>query len=281
MSSLTPLDLRYDAQSRAVWTTVLAQLARSWTLLGSWRSPADITRFQRTAIPALIAGERTIATLTTTYLERLYRDIAGESSRVALDMSQVTGTALRGVDPSTVYARPFNEVWTALSNGESLDVALQRGENRLSATAKTDLQLARTHTARAVTDQQPGVEYTIREPVGEKTCALCLIASTQRYRKKNLLPIHPGCDCLVKTVKSGYDPGLIIDSARLEAIHAAIEAAGMQSSRSGDVRGRRANGSTIRGYQDLIIAHEHGEIGPVLGIRGQKFTGPRDIRIPS
>lgn len=271
MSSLTPLDLRYDAQSRAVWTTVLAQLARSWTLLGSWRSPADIARFQRSAIPALIAGERTIATLTTTYLERLYRDIAGESSRVSLDMSQVTGTALRGVDPSVVYARPFNEVWTALSDGEPLDVALQRGENRLSVMAKTDLQLARTHTARAVTDQQPGVEYTIREPVGEKTCALCLIASTQRYRKKNLLPIHPGCDCLVKTVKSSYMPGQVIDEARLEAVHAAVEAAGLRSDRGG----------RITDYRKLIIQHTHGEIGPVLGIKGQKFTGPTDLTNPS
>lgn len=269
-SQLTPLDLRYHAQSSAVWTSVLAQMARAWTGLGSWRSP-DVQRFQRTALPALMAGQRTISALTTTYLERLYQEIANEPSRVTLDMSTVTGTALRGVDPATVYERPFVDVWTALSKGEPLDVALERGSNRLSTLAKTDLQLARTHTARAVTADQPGVEYTIREPVGEHTCALCLIASTQRYRKKDLLPIHPGCDCLVKTVKASYLPGQVIDEARLEAIHAAVEAAGLQVDR----------GARVTDYRKLIISHTHGEIGPVLGYKGQRFTGPTDITIPT
>src|SRR5689334_17489419 len=115
-SQLTPLDLRYHAQSQAVWTTVLAQLLRSWTSLGSWRSP-DVQRFQRAALPALIAGQRTIASLTTTYLDRIYRDITDEASRATVDFSRVTGTALRGVDPATVYERPFTTVWTALSDG--------------------------------------------------------------------------------------------------------------------------------------------------------------------
>lgn len=263
-----------------MWTSVLAKMTASWTGLGTWRS-ADVKTFQRASLPILLAGERQVASLTATYLERLYRDVADESSRVALDFDKVTGTALRGVDPEAVYERPFNTTWTALSDGVPFDEALSRGTSRLESLVKTDLQLARTHTAREVTDQQPGVEYTIREPIGEYNCALCLIAATQRYRKKNLLPIHPGCDCLVKTVKADYDPGQVIDEARLNAIHAAVEAAGLQSSRSGDVQGRRSNGSIVRGYQDLIISHAHGEIGPVLGIRGQTFTGPTDINIPT
>jgi hypothetical protein len=275
-SQLTPLDRRYDAQVRAVWTSVLASMVARWSGLRSWRSD-DVQTFQRSALPVLLAGQRQVASLTTTYLERLYRDIAGESSRVLLDFDRVTGPALRGIPLETEYERPFTQVWTALSNGEPFDVALQRGEARLSSLVKTDLQLARTHTAREVTDQQPGVQYTIRVPIGEYNCALCLVAATQRYRKKDLLPIHPGCDCIVKTVKADFDPGQVIDEQRLEAIHAAIEAAGMASSRAGDVQGTRANGSVIRGYQDLIISHLHGEIGPVLGIRGQTFTGPTDI----
>jgi hypothetical protein len=196
-----------------------------WSGLRSWRSD-DVQTFQRSALPVLLAGQRQVASLTTTYLERLYRDIAGESSRVLLDFDRVTGPALRGIPLETEYERPFTQVWTALSNGEPFDVALQRGEARLSSLVKTDLQLARTHTAREVTDQQPGVQYTIRVPIGEYNCALCLVAATQRYRKKDLLPIHPGCDCIVKTVKADFDPGQVIDEQRLEAIHAAIEAAG-------------------------------------------------------
>lgn len=30
-------------------------------------------------------------------------------------------------------------------------------------------------------------------------------------------------------------------------------------------------------YSDVLVVHEHGEIGPVLGFRGDHFTGPSDI----
>ncbi|MFE5159159.1 hypothetical protein ACFRNT_11605 [Streptomyces sp. NPDC056697] len=222
-------------------------------------------------MPVILAGQRQVASLTATYLEQLYKDIANETRRVNLDLDGVTGKALRGTDPEEVYGRPFKDVWTALSNGEPLDVAVERGANRLEIIAKTDLQLARTHTVRAVADEQPAVEYTVRELQGEYDCALCMIASTQRYHKRDLAPIHPGCDCLVKTVKADYDPGQVIDEERLEAIHDAVEAA------LGDYdRGGRAID-----YRKIIIANDHGEIGPVLGFRGQHFTSRTDINIPT
>lgn len=270
-SQLTPLDRRYDAQVRSVWTTTLARLTASWSGLRSWRS-SDVQSFQRTAIPALLAAERQVSSLTTTYLERIYRDIADEASRVAVDFDAVTGEALRGIRLADEYERPFKTVWTALSNGEPFDVALDQGTSRLESLVKTDLQLARTHTARAVTEQQPGVSYTIRVPIGEYSCALCLVAATQRYRKRELLPIHPGCDCLVKTVRSSFDPGQVIDEERLNAIHAAVEAA---------LPGKSDRSARAIDYRKLIVQHTHGEIGPVLGFKGQRFTGPTDIRIPT
>jgi hypothetical protein len=219
----------------------------------------------------MLAGQRQIASLTTVYLERLYREVADEAFRAELDLDRVTGRALRDVDPEEVYERPFKDVWTALSQGEPLDVALDRGAHRLETIAKTDLQLARTHTVREVGDDMPRFEYTVRELQGEYDCALCMIASTQRYRKRDLAPIHPGCDCLVKLVTADEDPGQVIDEARLEAIHDAVEAA------LGDFdRGGRA-----MDYRKIIIAREHGEIGPVLGYRGQRFTGPDDIHLPT
>ncbi|MEV4939551.1 hypothetical protein [Streptomyces zaomyceticus] len=219
----------------------------------------------------MLAGQRQVAALTTSYLETLYREIADETSRVNLDLDTVTGRALRDVDPEEVYRRPFKEVWTALGNGVAFDEALSRGTNRLDDIAKTDLQLARTHTVRAVTADQPGVEYTVRELQGEYDCALCVIASTQRYHKRDLAPIHPGCDCLVKTVRSDYDPGQVIDPDRLDLIHDLVDKALGESDRGG----RAVD------YRKIIIAREHGEIGPVLGYRGQRFTGPDDINLPT
>jgi hypothetical protein len=268
--TLTPLDRRYGASVRSVWASVLGRVGQSWTGLGSWRD-ADALRFRRTTLPIILAGERQIATLTASYLEQLYRDLGERGPRVKLDLDAVTGQALRGVDPVDVYQRPFVEVYTALSEGEPLDVATERGAHRLETIAKTDLQLARTHTVREVADQQPAVEYTVRELQGEYDCALCMIASTQRYHKRDLAPIHPGCDCLVKTVKADFDPGQVIDEDRLERIHDLVE----------EALGKADRGGRAVDYRKIIIAREHGEIGPVLGYRGQRFTGPDDINLPT
>lgn len=268
--ALTRLDLRYGSSVRSVWTNVLGRVNRSFSGLGSWRD-ADVRRFQRQALPIILAGERQIASLTASYLEQSYRETHRRGPRVSLDLGTVTGEALRGVDPVDVYERPFKEIWTALSGGEPLDVAVDRGSHRLTTITKTDLQLARTHTFREVTAQQDGVEYYIRELRGEYDCALCLIASTQRYHKKDLLPIHPGCDCEPKTVTADYDPGQIIDEQRLERIHELVE----------EALGQHDRGGRAVDYRKIIVSHEHGEIGPVLGYRGQRFTGPDDINLPT
>lgn len=268
--TLSRLDLRYGSAVRSVWTSVLGRTNRSFAGLGSWRD-ADVRRFQRQALPVILAGERQIASLTASYLEQLYKDVDSRARRVSLDLDDVTGEALRGVAPEDVYERPFKDLWTALSDGESLDSAVERGSNRLTIIAKTDLQLARTHTVRDVADDMPKFEYTVRELQGEYDCALCMIASTQRYRKKDLAPIHPGCDCLVKTVTAEYDPGQVIDEERLERIHDLVE----------DALGKSDRGGRAVDYRKIIISNEHGEIGPVLGYRGQRFSGPDDIHLPT
>ncbi|MFF3142151.1 hypothetical protein ACFVRU_10575 [Streptomyces sp. NPDC057927] len=227
--------------------------------------------FQKRTLPIILAGERRVATLTASYLEQLYKEVDAGARRVNLDLDTVTGKSLRGVDPVDVYERPFKEVWTALSDGEALDAAVDRGAHRLETIAKTDLQLARTHTVREVSADLPKFEYTVRELQGEYDCTLCMIAATQRYHKRDLAPIHPGCDCLVKTVTADYDPGQIIDAHRLEQIHDAVEAA----------IGTFDRGGRAVDYRKIIISREHGEIGPVLGYRGQRFTGPGDINLPT
>lgn len=262
----SPLDRRYGSAVRSVWSSVLGRMGRSWTDLRSWRG-TDVRAFQRKALPVLLAGERQIATLTTSYHEQLYRDTGERVPRLSLDLDSVTGDALRGVDPADVYERPFKEVWTALSNGVPLDDAVDRGEHRLETLIKTDLQLARTHTIQALAPEFPKFEYTVRVLVGEYDCALCIVASTQRYHKRELAPIHPGCNCTIKLVTADEDPGQIIDEEKLNAIHRAVDNALGTHDRSG----RAVD------YRKILVANEHGEIGPVLSFNGQKFTGPDDL----
>ncbi|MFE7624250.1 hypothetical protein [Streptomyces sp. NPDC057509] len=268
--SLTRLDRQYGTAVRSVWRTTLGRTSRAWAGLGSWRD-GDVRRFERTALPVLLGGQRQVAALTASYLEQLYHEVDGRGPRVDLDFDRVTGRALRDVDPETVYERPFREVWAALDNDISFDVALNRGTHRLETIAKTDLQLARTHTVREVGDDMPRFSYTVRELQGEYDCALCMIASTQRYHKRDLAPIHPGCDCLVKLVTADEDPGQVIDEEKLERIHDAVE----------DALGTFDRGGRAVDYRKIIIANDHGEIGPVLGFKGQRFTGPDDINLPT
>ncbi|MEO3974364.1 hypothetical protein [Streptomyces sp. CAU 1734] len=266
MTTPSPLDGRYGAAVQRVWGTVLGRVGRIWSGLDAYRD-ADARGFRRDALPIILAGQRNIATLTAAYLEQSYRELDPGADRVALDLDAVTGAALRGVDPNEVYERPFVELRAALSKGVPLADAIERGERRLTSITKTDLQLARTHTVREVGASMPRFEYTVRVLQGEYDCALCMIASTQRYRKRNLAPIHPGCDCLVKLVSADEDPGQIVDEALLERVHELVE----------DATGRMDRGGRAIDYRKIIIARQHGEIGPVLSYKDHKFTSAEDI----
>ena len=76
-------------------------------------------------------------------------------------------------------------------------------------------------------DTQPGRSDGIRAYrrvlTGRENCALCLVASTQRYWVEDLLPIHPGCDCNVQPLPPGMEDSQVIDQDLLERAHAAVE----------------------------------------------------------
>jgi hypothetical protein len=79
------------------------------------------------------------------------------------------------------------------------------------------------------------------------------VASTQRYHKGDLLPIHPGCDCGEMPLYGTDDPGQIINQQRLDATHEAVEARFGEFDRSA----REID------YRNIMVA-DHGEMGPVL-----------------
>lgn len=267
----------YSAAVARVRRTTFSFVERAWNLSGSWRD-ADADRFVRVVTPVVEAAERSISTLTTSYLNRTASEVTGhQTPTVTVPSSEVTGSALRGgVDPEVVYRRPYRQVWTDLAAGTPLEKAVEAGERRAVGLAATDMQLAKTHTAHhhAVKDERV-VGYR-RVPQGTYTCALCLITSTVRYRKQDMLPIHEKCDCTIEEIFGHFDPGPVLDEKLLEAVHDAIardlgEAYVARSGRREDTAKRLFN------YRDIVVVHEHGEIGPVLGVRGHKFTGPEDI----
>lgn len=267
-----PLALQIAANRRAAGAVrfrVLAFITTAWWGLGSWNVP-DIDRFVALVLPAVLAGQRTIASLTDQYLI-LVAESHGYQLRPSVDLEQVTGTQLRGVDPELVYRRGGAVVWDALKAGEPLDVATQRGLDRTVSTVETDLQLAKTHTARAVMAADDRITGYRRVLEGAYSCGLCLLASTQRYHKADLLPIHPGCDCDVEPL-FGADQH-VIDEQTLALVHQrAAEYFGSDATRIASAGGHVDHRPLD--FRDFVVVHDHGEYGPTLGRRGQTFEGP-------
>ena len=266
-----PLALQIAANRRAatqVRARVLAFVSSSWWALGAWNVP-DIDRFVALVLPAVLAGQRSIAQLTDHYLG-LVALRHGYELVDTLDVDQVTGQALRGVDPEIVYRRGGAEVWGALAAGEPLEVAVERGAARLASVTATDLQLAKTHTARQVLGEQPADRRPtgfVRTLEGTSSCGFCALASTRLYHVEDLLPIHPGCDCDVEPYYG--DQTLVVEPAQLERVHALARDFFGTSRASGFDRS-----SGELDYHDFVIVHEHGELGPVLARQGQHFQGP-------
>lgn len=243
LTRLVSAHVSADAQIRRRVTRAIAQV---WDSLDDYRD-RDIARFIRQATPIVAGGQQQIATLTDAYLAQLAAaNLGGRPRPRGIDPAAVTGVAVRGIDPAEEYRRPGVTVRSALSAGAGMQDAVRRGRARALSLVATDLQLAKTHTARAAlaTDERV-VGY--RRVVSADPCELCRVASTQRYHRGELMPIHPGCSCGVAALYGDADPGQIIDSQRADE----------------------------DGAEPVV--RQHGEISPVLAVAGQHFTGADDI----
>lgn len=262
----------YAATLADLRAQVVGYVQDSWVALGSWRD-ADIAAWIAAVVPMVEAGQAQTASLTAAYLAQTAGVMLGtESAPAGLDASRYAIEALRGVAAAEVYRRPAVATYTALANGTPLDAAVELGRQRAGDLATTDLQLAKTHASRDTLAHDPRVTGYRRVLEGSKSCALCIVASTQRYHRAELMPVHPGCDCGVAPIYGRKDPGQVIDPGTLDEVHARLaERFGAADAGARGVPGEAAQ------YRDVLVVHEHGELGPVLGVRGQDFTGPTDL----
>lgn len=246
-----------------------AQAARSSFLsLGSWRED-DIPRFIQQVVPAMNSAKRNMANYAVGYYKEM-AGLAGEKFKMPnIDPASLTTEALRnGATEDMIWSRPFKSMWTSLSKGNDISDALEAGARRAVDLARTDVQLARRGAGLQARSSNDRIVGYIRTLSGAENCALCYVASTQRYKKKDLLPIHPGCDCGEMPIYGKDDPGQVIDDIRLEATHDAVETRfGIQD-----------RGAREPDYRKIKI-QDHGELGPVLTVRGDKFTKLTPARV--
>lgn len=266
----TRLDAAYNAQINAIRTRIGDFLVTRFNS-AQFRT-ADMERFIKQVVPIVLASRRQVSALTDAYLAQVLSQSLGTHVPT---LGPIDTNALRGVPATEVYQRPFQTVWTKLASGMPFDAAVSAGTSRLSDILLTDLQMAKTYTSQNVLSNAPdGIIGYERVPSGN-SCALCLIASTQRYHRSDLMPIHPGCNCGVEPLAAGTRlyPALdgsvrVTDPTRLENIHQVVE----------NYSGFSSRDARSPDYRQLIVTHDHGEIGPVLGVRGQNFTGPSAIK---
>ena len=262
MATPDQLIAAHQSATAQVRARVLAYISAVWSNSPAFRD-TDVERIVARIVPVVQAGMLQIATLTNAYIGQ-QAVLAGVTWTSGVDRAIVN---YRGAPPEVVYARPAKTVYKALSEGASYTDAVAQGLARLVSITSTDMQSAKTRQAQASIGGS-GFKYFRRVLTGAENCALCAIASTQRYNRGDLMPIHPACDCGVAPLATSKDPGQVIDAATLELIHNEVE----QVTGTVDRSGRAPD------YRQLVVSNMHGELGPTLGWRDHKFTGPAQLR---
>lgn len=258
----------YTQTSQRLRASTMAKVMAIWGSLDSWRD-ADIASFVKQVVPHVLAGQDHTAALTAAYLNKTVSILGPNDARsIPVPTKGVTGAIVRnGSSPADVYSRMGQTIYRALGQGDDIDAAVKKATDRLTKTAQTDLQLSRTWASRAVISKAKGIVGWRRMLTGDKSCALCVVASTRTYRKADLMPMHPGCDCVpVPVIGSEFMPSM--DQSEkdvLDAAHAEIKARlGVDTNQASKLR-------------ELTVVHDHGELGPVLAVRDQHFTSQSDL----
>ena len=252
LDSLNRLTEAYDSQVHAIRQQITAFGQAYWDSLPHYRASAVEDMIQAIT-PRVTAGQLRIADLTRAYLAQCARELGWKVVLPPIDQDEIRSA--RGVDPRVVYRRPAVDVYTALAAGKPLPQAAAEGRLRLTQLIGGDMQLAKVHASRQSMRGYPEEgQFYRRVLTGRENCALCVVASTQRYFRGDLLPIHPGCDCDVQPLPPGLAVNQVIDEDLLEQVHQI----------TADRLGVSDRGGRTPDYRKLLTVSEHGEYGPTL-----------------
>lgn len=252
LDSLNRLTEAYDSQVHAIRQQITAFGQAYWDSLPHYRASAVEDMIQAIT-PRVTAGQLRIADLTRAYLAQCARELGWKVVLPPIDQDEIRSA--RGVDPRIVYRRPAVDVYTALAAGKPLPQAAAEGRLRLTQLIGGDMQLAKVHASRQSMRGYPEEgRFYRRVLTGRENCALCVVASTQRYFRDDLMPIHPGCDCGVQPLPPGLAVNQVIDEDLLEQVHQI----------TADRLGVSDRGGRNPDYRKLLTVSEHGEYGPTL-----------------
>lgn len=270
---MNPEDIiaRYQTVYGQLRTGTAARVAAAWSRLGG-PSDNNIDAFLTVVLPVVQGAEVATVRLVAGYMAAMLREATGTAAELALDTSQVTGKALRGVEPAEVYTRPIITMRSALAAGRDYKDALRIAGERASDTAETDVLLSQRAATDEIVQREPRIVGYRRVLTG-RSCAFCATASTQRYHSEDLMPIHNRCDCGVAPIIGDRDTGQVINRGLLKDLKAASKGRGGSYA---DARHFTVNEDGELEFPKVAV-HEHGELGPVLTDSADHFTGPQGL----
>lgn len=270
---LGQLTLRYAEADSRTRESVESALTAAWTLFwnnGEWTTAtqdAAVIEFWslvRTELLTEMSATLAYLALVESQVVQLKAPIPSVSSEFR---STLMNQGVRTADPLEVYARPFSTVRYQMSKGTRFPDANRMGLDRLLTLSRTDAQLAKTHTSREVMRTRTGVKLYRRVPTG-KSCDLCVIASQHYYTKKDLMPIHANCDCIVLPLYKGMPQADAYDDKyqeRLDNAYATLDEEGASKGR-------------VKRAQNLINeSRSNDEYGPVITWADHKFSTEAEL----
>lgn len=184
-----------------------------------------------------------------------------------LNVANVDIGAARGgdVDLVSVYERPAKRYRINITDRLDTAAAAADAERLLQQTIDADLMLAqRAAMAEMLAATATITKYrrVVRPELSQTgVCGLCLAAADQVYTKKDLLPLHHRCKCIVlPIVEADARVPEYVNEITLSELYTAADS---------------TSGRELKKIRYRI--EDHGELGPVLVQQGHRFTGPNDL----
>lgn len=202
---LTRIQRAHHARFTAIQVATADLVGEAWDTFGG----LDDTALRRFAAAATVIVDEAKAQTTTVaagYMAANDAIAAGQVSGFVPDVPVIRN----GVPTVDVYARSVVEARVRISRDATFDDAMGAGRARATGTAMTDVSLTNKGVIDAADRFRPWVVGYRRVLTG-RSCGFCARASTQRYKRPNLLPLHQRCDCDVAEIYGTADPGQVIN----------------------------------------------------------------------
>lgn len=223
MSGATELQLvavarRHQLQVLTVRDQTERVLAATWARVMTNPSEDAAARWLAAAQPLLLAAQSTAAGLALAFVGG-YIGAATGTPAAPSEFTAADFTEPRGVPAFELLMRPVVTMRWELSKGVPMNAASTAGQVRAAQIGATDPMLAYRAASTAEMNANPKVVGYRRVP-DALACKFCLLASTQRYRDGELMPLHPHCGCTVAPIVGSKDPGQVLDKDTLGRLKA-------------------------------------------------------------